>query len=96
MKNELIPPIMGSLLNSRVNTYNLSNFQEFVADRKRTVRYGLETLSYQYPQLWSRFSETLKETNSPGAHGDIFTPFGTKALTQNLKSLPRGNQFLLC
>ena len=33
---------------------------------------------------------------SSGANGDIFTPFGTKALTQNLKSLPRGNQFLLC
>ena len=29
---------------------------------------------------------------SPGGHGDIFSAFGTKALTQNLKSLPRGNQ----
>ena len=29
---------------------------------------------------------------SPGGHGDIFSAFGTKAITQNLKSLPRGNQ----
>lgn len=34
--------------------------------------------------------------HSPGANGDIFTPFDIKALTQNLKSLPRGNQFFLC
>ena len=26
---------------------------------------------------------------SSGVHGDIFIPFGTKALTQNLKSLLR-------
>ena len=35
-------------------------------------------------------------TISPGPHGDIFTPSCKKTLTQNLKSLPRGNQFLLC
>ena len=35
MKNELAPPIMESMLNRRVNTYNLRNFQEFVTDRKR-------------------------------------------------------------
>ena len=35
-------------------------------------------------------------TNSPGAYEDIFTPFGTKALTQNLKSLSTENQFFLC
>ena len=53
MKNELAPPIMESILNKRFNTYNLRNFQEFATERKRTVWYGLETLSYRYPQLWS-------------------------------------------
>ena len=61
MKNELAPPIMESILNKRFNTYNLRNFQEFATERKRTVWYGLETLSYRYPQLWSLLPESLKE-----------------------------------
>ena len=51
MKNELAPPIMDSTLNKRFNTYNLRNFQEFATERKRTVWYGLETITYRYPQL---------------------------------------------
>ena len=61
MKNELAPPIMESILNKRFNTYNLRNFQEFATERKRTVWYGLENLSYRYPQLWSLLPESLKE-----------------------------------
>ena len=53
IKNELPPPIMESILNKRFNTYNLWNFLKFATERKRTVWYGLETLSYRYPQLWS-------------------------------------------
>ena len=45
IKNELTPPIMESILNRRVSTYNLSNFQEFVTERQRTVWYDLDTLS---------------------------------------------------
>ena len=59
MKNELAPPIMESILNKRFNTYNLRNFQEFATERKRTVWYGLEILSYHYPQLWSLLPESL-------------------------------------
>ena len=47
MKNELAPPIMESISNKSVNTYNLRYFQEFATERKRTVWYGLETLSYR-------------------------------------------------
>ena len=64
MKNELAPPIMESILNKRFNTYNLRNFQEFATERKRTVWYGLETLSYRYIQLCSLLPENLKEMNS--------------------------------
>ena len=64
MKNELAPPIMESILTKRFNTYNLRNFQEFPTERKRTVWYGLETISYHYPQLWSLLLESLKEMNS--------------------------------
>ena len=37
MKNELAPLIMESISNKRFNTYNLRNFQEFAAERKRPV-----------------------------------------------------------
>ena len=60
MKNGLAPPIMESILDKRFNTYNLRNFQVFAMERKRTVWYGLETLSYRYPQLWSLLPERLK------------------------------------
>ena len=63
MKNELASPIMESILNKRFNTYNLKNFQELATERKRTVWYGYETLSYCYPQLLSLLPESLKEMN---------------------------------
>ena len=62
MKNGLAPPIMKSVLNKRFNTYNLRNFQEFATERKRP--FGLKTLSYHYPQLWSFLLKSLKEMNS--------------------------------
>ena len=63
MKNELAPPIVESILNKRFSTYKLRNFQEFATERKRTVWYDLETLTYLYPQPWSLLPESLKEIN---------------------------------
>ena len=57
MKNELTPPIMDSILNKRFNTYNLTNFQEFATERKRTVWYGLETPSYRSGPFCQKASE---------------------------------------
>ena len=62
MKNGLASPIMESILNKRFNTYNVRNF---ATERKRTVWYGLETLSYRYPQLWSLKPKSLKEFFKP-------------------------------
>ena len=62
IQNELALTIMESILNKRFNTYNtcnLRNFQEFATERKKTVWFGLETLSYRYPQLWSLLPESL-------------------------------------
>ena len=61
MTNQLAPSIMKLILNRIFNIYNLKNLQEFVTERKGTVWYGLETLSYWYAQLWSLLPETLKE-----------------------------------
>ena len=52
MKNNLNPPVMDNMFERRNNTYNLRNFQEFTAKRKRTLKVGLETLNYISPQLW--------------------------------------------
>ena len=57
MKNEFALPVMESY-------YNLRNFHEFVTDRKSTIWYGPETLSYRYPQLFFLFPETLIEINT--------------------------------
>ena len=64
MKNGLVPPAMESILNKRFNTYNLRNFQKLSTERERTVWYGLETLSYRHPHIWSLLPQSLKEMNS--------------------------------
>ena len=63
IKNNLTPPIKGFVFERRNNTYNLRNFQEFATKRKRTVKMGLETLSYRSPQLWSILTENLRQIN---------------------------------
>ena len=40
---------MDSMFERRSEPYNLRNFQKFLTEKK-TVRYGLETLSYRSPQ----------------------------------------------
>ena len=61
IKNESAPPIMDSMFERRNEPYNLRNFQEFLTEKKGTVCYGLETLSYCSPQLWSLLPENIKE-----------------------------------
>ena len=60
IKYDLAPPVMDSLLNRRTICYNFRNLQEFQSERKRTVFYGLETISYRAPQLWTILSEEFK------------------------------------
>ena len=64
IKNELAPPILDSMFERRNDSYNLRNFQEFLTERKRTMHYGLETLSYWSPQLWSLLLENIKKVES--------------------------------
>ena len=46
IKYDLAPPIMDSMLNRRTICFNFRNLQEFKSERKRTVFYGIETVSY--------------------------------------------------
>ena len=64
IKYDLAPPIMDSLLNRRTIHYNFRNLQEFQSERKRTVFYGLETISYRAPQLWTILPEEFKQRNT--------------------------------
>ena len=64
IKCDLALPIMDSLLNRRAICYNFRKLQEFQSERKRTVFYGLETISYRAPQLWATFPEELKQGNA--------------------------------
>ena len=59
-------PIMGSILKGKNNTWNVRNFQEFETERKRTAYFGLETISYRSPQLWSLQSEHIRQLNFVG------------------------------
>ena len=61
IKNELASSNMDFMFESRNEFYN---FQEFSTERKRTVHYGLETLSYRSPQLWSLLPGNIKEVES--------------------------------
>ena len=61
---EVAPPIMDSMFERRNESYNLHNFQEFLTERKRTVHYDLETLSYRSQQLWSPLPENIKKVES--------------------------------
>ena len=63
LKKGFCPPIMGSILKRRNNTY-VRNFQEFEKERERTileVYLSLETISYRSPQLWSLLSEHMRQ-----------------------------------
>ena len=64
IKNELDPPIMDSMFERRNESYNLRNFQEFFTERKRTVYYGLETLSHRSPKVWSLLPEKINKVES--------------------------------
>ena len=48
----------------RHEPYDLRKFQEFLTERKKTLSYGLETLSYRSPQLWPLLAENIEEVES--------------------------------
>ena len=64
IKYNLAPPIMDSMSNRRTICYNFRNLQVFQSERKRTVFYGLETICYRAPQLWTILLEEFKQWNT--------------------------------
>ena len=62
---------MDSMLNRRNVTYNFRNLQEFLSERKKTVCYGLQTLSYLTCQLWTLLPEKIKQRNKSIFKNDV-------------------------
>ena len=64
INHDLAPLIMDSVLNRRTICCNVRNLQEFQSEKKRTVFYGLETISYRATQLWTILPEEFKQRNT--------------------------------
>ena len=45
---------MNSLFTFRLNQHNLRNFQELLTEKRNTVNYGLETVTYRESILWAK------------------------------------------
>ena len=60
----LVPLIMDNMFAPHVDNFNLRNIQEFAIDGKKTVKCGLETLNFRYPQFWTLVPDTIKTSSS--------------------------------
>ena len=50
----IVPPILKSLFQFRISQYNLRNLREFSAEKRNTVNFGTETLTYSAPAIWAK------------------------------------------
>ena len=62
--NGYAPAIIDNCFIFRENTRNLRNFQIILNENKKTLRYGLETISYRIPLLWPNLPDEYKLANS--------------------------------
>ena len=62
--NDLSAPILKSIFNVKTNSYNLRNGTTLSTKNIKTVKYGIETLSFRGPKLWAIVPDTIKDSNS--------------------------------
>ena len=62
--NGIAPPVMNSLFTFCLNQQYLRNFQELSAEKRNTVNYGLETVTYRAPVLWAKLPSEYKLAGS--------------------------------
>ena len=65
--NGIAPPIKNSLFTFRLNQHNLRNFQELLTEKRNTVNYGLETVTYRAPVFWAKLPSEYKLAGSLAA-----------------------------
>ena len=58
--NGITPPIMNSLFTLCLNQHNLRNFQEVSTEKRNTVNYGLEAVTYRASILWQNYLQNIK------------------------------------
>ena len=51
---------MNSLFTFLLNQRNLRNFQELLTEKRNTVNYGLETVTYRAPIIWAKLPSEYK------------------------------------
>ena len=54
---------MSDLFTAKENIYNLRNFRELYCEKKKTICYSAETVTYKAVQLWGLLAYDIK--NSP-------------------------------
>ena len=62
--NDIAPPIMNSLFNFHANIHNIRNLLEIFTENRKTVRYGIETVTYRAPFLWANLQSEYKNAKS--------------------------------
>ena len=62
--NGIAPPIMNSRFTFGLNQHNLRNFQELSTEKRSTVNYGLETVTYWAPIIWAKLPSEYKLAGS--------------------------------
>ena len=62
--NGIAPPIINFLFTFRLNQHNLRNFQELLTEKRNTVNYGLETVTYRAPIVWVKLPSEYKLVGS--------------------------------
>ena len=62
--NGISPPIMEKIILLRENTHSVRNFQEISNENRKTVKYGIETISNRTPFLWANIPIEYKLATS--------------------------------
>ena len=62
--NGIAPPIMNSLFNFCANIHNIRNFQEIFTENRKTVKYGIETVTHRAPFLLANLRSEYKNAKS--------------------------------
>ena len=59
--NGLSPDIMQDIFETKSNYYNTRNAPTFSSKNIKTVRYGLQTISYMAPKIWNLVIKEMKQ-----------------------------------
>ena len=79
--NGLSPDIMQDIFEIKRNYYNTSNAPTFSSRNIKTVRYGLQTISYMAPNIWDLVPKEMKQVTT-------LNEFKAKIKIWNLENCP--------